>query len=274
VVLAWWCLALPGTAAGAAPPELAPAWNHDPASAIGPLHWGDVGYPACAEGTAQSPVDIRTNAVARASGPPLQVDDHASELAIENTGHVIEVPVPEDGDDTLRIGGDTYELVQYHVHAPSEHRINGRAADVEVHLVHQSATGATAVLAVLFTVGPHPNPLLDTILRHAPVEAHEEVTRGDADPDRLVPGLVRHGPAKGEVRAFFTYQGSLTTPGCTEGVRWFVVAQAGQVSRAAVDRLHRLIARFPAYGGFADNNRPVQPLNGRTVEYRGGRPAG
>jgi carbonic anhydrase len=273
VAFAWLCLTLPAIPAGAAADETSPVWNHNPDSAIGPPRWGDIGYPACAAGTSQSPVDIRTGAVVRRPGPPLKVSYDESELAIENTGHVIEVPVPEDVQDILRIGGDTYRLVQYHFHAPAEHTVNGRRADVEAHFVHQGAGGATAVMAVFFTIGPHPNRLLDTILRHAPLEAHEEEIRGEADPGRLVPGLRRHEPSKGDVRGFFSYDGSLTTPACTEGVRWFVLADGGQVSRTAVDRLHHVIARFPDYGGFRNNNRPVQPLNGRTIQFRGDAPA-
>jgi hypothetical protein len=31
------------------------AWNHDPASPIGPLHWADIGFPTCGLGMGQSP---------------------------------------------------------------------------------------------------------------------------------------------------------------------------------------------------------------------------
>lgn len=84
-----------------------------------------------------------------------------SELTVENTGHVVEVPIPTGVHDTLRLDGDRYELAQYHFHAPSEHAINGRLADVEAHLVHHNAQGATAVVGILFRRGPDPNPLLD-----------------------------------------------------------------------------------------------------------------
>ena len=68
--------------------------------------------------------------------------------------------------------------------------------------------------------------------------------------------------------SFFTYDGSLTTPGCTEGVRWFVLEDVGHVSPAALERFHFLISLFPDYGGYPNNNRPVQPLNGRLVSFR------
>ena len=75
-------------------------------------------------------------------------------------------------------------------------------------------------------------------------------------------------PGRVRVGSFYSYGGSLTTPGCTEGVRWSVVASAGQVSDAAMDHLHDVISRFPGYGGYPNNNRPLQPLNGRVVRLR------
>ena len=164
-----------------------PPWNHDPASPIGPDHWGTIGYPVCASGTGQSPVNIDTRAVQRLNGPPLTISYASSELAIENTGHYVEVPIPADVTGTLRAGPGTYRLTQYHFHAPSEHQINGHLADLEAHFVHQNSQGDTAVVGIFFTAGTHPNPLLDKILFSAPVTAGEEVTIGEANPAELFP---------------------------------------------------------------------------------------
>jgi len=116
----------------------------------------------------QSPVNIRTDKVAAYHGAPLLLRYESSELAVENTGHVVEVPIPADVQDTLQIGGDRYELVQYHFHAPSEHAVNGRRAAVEAHFVHMNAQGATAVVGVFYRRGPDPNAVLDRILLSAP----------------------------------------------------------------------------------------------------------
>ena len=112
----------------------------------------------------QSPVNIDTSAVTRLNGPPLLINYERSELGIENTGHVVEVPIPAGVTDTLRIGNDAYQLVQYHFHAPSEHQVNGRLADIEGHFVHQNSQGDTAVVGIFFRTGADPNPLLDKIL--------------------------------------------------------------------------------------------------------------
>lgn len=264
-------------AAPAAPPftpsakaAAAGVWNHDPLSPIGPAHWADIGFPVCGSGSRQSPIDIRTATVRVRGGPPLMLESHASELAVENTGHVVEVPIPSDVQDVLRIAGDRYRLSQYHFHAPSEHAINGRRADVEAHFVYQSDAGATAVVAADYRVGPKPNELLERLLLAAPETAGEEAHAGEANPVALLRGLdgvrVKHGSAR--VESFYGYDGSLTTPSCTEGVRWSVIAHGGQVPREAVTRFHDVIARFPNYARYPDNNRPLQPLNGRVVTLR------
>jgi carbonic anhydrase len=247
------------------------AWNHDPASPIGPLHWGTIGFPTCGLGMNQSPVDINTGQVATLHGPPLHLRYQQAELGIENTGHVVEVPTPAGVTDTLQLGGTRYPMVQYHFHVPSEHSINGQLADLEAHVVHTNAQGATAVVGVLFRIGPDPNPLLDRILLAAPATAGEEVTAGEANPAELFQNISGVNATPGGpvvVQSFYSYNGSLTTPGCSEGVRWSVLANGGQVSNAAVTRFHQLIAQFPNYSGYPNNNRPVQPLNGRVIKFR------
>jgi carbonic anhydrase len=254
-------------------PAPAGAWNHDPTSPIGPRHWGDIGFPTCDQGMRQSPVDIRTEEVAAYRGAPLVLRYESSELAVENTGHVVEVPIPADVQDTLQIGDDRYALVQYHFHAPSEHAVSGRRAAVEAHFVHMNDQGATAVVGVFYRRGPHPNAVLDSILLSAPETAGEEAHAGEASPAALFKHIrgvstTRGGPVR--VNSFYAYDGSLTTPGCTEDVRWSVLADGGHVSKAAVGRLHRVIARFPNYDGYRNNNRPLQPLNGRIIRLRRG----
>jgi carbonic anhydrase len=197
----------------------------------------------------------------------------SSELVVENTGHVVEVPIPAEVRDTLQIGGDRYDLVQYHFHAPSEHAVNGRRADVEAHFVHMNAQGATAVVGVFYRRGPDSNAVLDKILLSAPETAGEEAHAGEASPAELLRHIRGVRPNRGgptRVNSFYTYGGSLTTPGCTEDVRWSLLADGGRVSHAAVTHLHHVIAHFPGYAGYRNNNRPLQPLNGRVVRLRRG----
>ena len=116
---------------------------------LGPTSWGviDESFEACATGDGQSPVDLAGAEIVDL--PELMLDYPRAPLVVENTGHVIEVPMPEEGEHTLTIGEDEFRLVQYHFHAPSEHTIDGKAYDAEVHLVHESEDGELAVVGQL-----------------------------------------------------------------------------------------------------------------------------
>jgi carbonic anhydrase len=241
------------------PTPSASAWNHDPADGQrGPEAWGEIdpAFEACAAGAEQSPVDL-VDAV-DADLPPLEFDYAPVPLVVENTGHTIEVPMPEDGaPQTLTVGEDTYRLVQFHVHAPSEHTVDGVSHDLELHLVHREDAGELVVIGVLFDIGNAGRALLDRVITGAPEAAGEEAGLDvEASPLELLP----------DVAPYVTYPGSLTTPGCTEGVRWIVLEERRVVSQAAVDRLHELIAGFPGYDAYANNNRPIQPLEDREIQ--------
>ena len=226
-----------------------------------------------APGSNQSPVNIDTARVAALHGPPLLLGYNASELAVENTGHVVEVMIPPGVENVLQIGADRYTLTQYHFHALSEHTVNGSHADVEAHFVHTNPAGDVAVVGAFYSIGPSPNALLDTILFAAPETSGEEGPHmGEANPADMFSGLggtrTRHGRVL--VDSFYSYDGSLTTPGCTEDVRWSVVSQGGHVSQAAVERFHDVIGKFTGYDAYPNNNRPVQDLNGRVIKHRSG----
>ena len=258
-------LAVAGWASGAAP-----AWNHDPASAIGPAHWGTVapGFEQCQLGSSQSPVNI--SGTVRRGGPSLQFRYPDNELVVENTGHTIEVSIPADNGNTLSIGNSVYRLVQYHFHAPSEHTLNGKVYDLEVHLVHQNAAGQIAVVGVFMNIGSHPSELVDEVFHNAPEVAGEETDTGlESNAKDLLPGFTSgRGNGTFVVTRFYSYSGSLTTPPCSEGVRWFVLADPVNVTGFSVSQLHHLVSLFPGYGGYSNNNRPVQPLNGRVISSR------
>ena len=130
-----------------------PAWNHDPGDASGPTGWGsiDESYEQCVSGSEQSPVDIATTVETLL--PRLEFNYPPTPLVVENTGHVIEVPMPEESENTLLIGDGAYRLAQYHFHAPSEHTLDGKSFEAEAHLVHESDDGQLAVVGVFLDEG-------------------------------------------------------------------------------------------------------------------------
>jgi carbonic anhydrase len=140
------------------------------------------------------------------------------------------------------------------------------------HLVYTNTQGATAVVGVFYRRGP-PEPGAGQDPAVGAWGGGRGGHAGEASPAALFKHLrgvrsVRGGLLR--VNSFYAYDGSLTTPGCTEDVRWSVLADGGQVSKAAVARLHRVIGQFPNYDGYRNNNRPTQPLNGRIIRLRRG----
>jgi carbonic anhydrase len=244
------------------------AWNHDPNdAALGPTAWGEIdeSFEQCLVGDSQSPVDI-ADAVP-ADLPDLEFDYPETSLVVENTGHTIEVRVPESSDLTLTVGDEEYRLVQFHFHAPSEHTLDGRRYDGEVHLVHESEEGELAVVAVFLERSEVLIAFVAALLERAPEEAGEEELEGEQSPLIL---LLVADATRASDGDYYTYDGSLTTPGCTEGVRWFVTPSPYPISAAAIERLHELIAGFPGYDGYENSNRPVQPLNDRVIRRDSG----
>ena len=236
-----------------APRDADPVWHYE--GEEGPDHWGDLSpaFATCRDGRRQSPVDIASPvAIGGTAGftlrfPPasLRIAHHEHIADGINNGHTIQVNY--DDGDTLVVGERAYELVQYHFHHPSEHTIAGRRFPMEMHMVHRAAGGELAVVAVLIDEGRH-NPAFDPVWANLPrakgVETHYEHVMVDVD--ALLP----------PDHASYRYEGSLTTPPCTEGVSWFVLVQPIALDARQVEAFTDVIA---------DNSRPTQPLNGRVV---------
>jgi carbonic anhydrase len=242
-----------------------PAWNHDPGdTGEGPAGWGEIdeSFEQCRTGKSQSPVAIAESVPADL--PELEFNYPSTPFVVESTGHVIEVTMPEASNLTLTIGNAVYRLLNFHFHAPSEHTIDGASYPAELHLVHESEQGELAVVGILVEPSALPSPLIDEVVESAPVDVGEEVRVADAlSPLDL---LLDHDPPGAVIDRYYTYPGSLTTPGCTEGVRWIVLQDIHVINPGTLELLHSLIASFPGYDGYEDNNRPPQPLNGRKIE--------
>ncbi len=232
--------------AGLAAAQTTAHWDYQGKS--GALTWGklDPAYKACSQGHEQSPIDIRHAHLNKAL-QPIEFHYIAGPVTLENNGHTVIVNVNHGG--YIVAGGVRYDLVQFHFHHPSEEAVNGKLSDMVIHLLHKSADGKLAVIAVrLNEDAGNPNATLATLWQHLPAAAGatEKVT------DMVNPGGLL--PAD---RGYWTYMGSLTTPPCTEGVRWFVLEQELSLSR---DQLRAFSAIFKM------NSRPLQDPHGRRIE--------
>jgi carbonic anhydrase len=221
-------------------------WSYD--GPTGPDHWGDLDpqYAACRDGKEQSPIDIRPSATADL--PPLRFDYHRGPLNVINNGYTaVRVDYLHSGN-FLTVGDQRYELTQFHFHRPSEEYVDGQPSDMVIHLMHASADGRVAGVAVLLKAG-HANPTVETLWRHMPPTAGPltEIAGVEINPATLLP----------ETIGYYTYRGSQTAPPCTEGVTWFVLKTPVEVSPAQINAFAAL---------YPHDVRPVQPLNGRIVQ--------
>ncbi len=219
-------------------------WSYD--GEFAPYRWGDIkaDYALCKAGTRQSPIDIRNPVVSEIE--PIQFHYEDTPLKVLNNGHTIQMDV-QPGSFILH-GGARYELVQFHFHTPAEERINGRVFDMVAHLVHKSAQGRLAVVAVLLTAGRE-QPMLQQIWNAMPGTANR--TRERLDVSINAKQLLPADPG------FYSFMGSLTTPPCTEGVQWLVMKTPVEISR---EQIGHFAALYPM------NARPLQPGNDRLVK--------
>jgi carbonic anhydrase len=238
-----------GTAAGspcaaAEPGSCDAPWSYE--GACGPQRWGEISscYSACASGLSQSPVDLRALDPSRLRAGVFHYGPTA--VVLWNDGHTIQADYPPLAG--YLVDGARFDLVQFHFHHPSEHAWHGRRHAMELQLVHRTPAGLLGVVAVFLEERPAPdNPHLAVLWQYLPA------TRGVRTYLPVPFDVASLLPAD---RRGVRYIGSLTTPPCTEGVRWWVLEQPVPISS---DQVARFAALFP------DNSRPLQPLNGRRL---------
>jgi carbonic anhydrase len=217
-------------------------WGYE--GATGPDKWGglDTANAVCSSGSQESPIDIAGPISARQ--PPLDMRWRKRPNTIVNNGHTIQLDFAEG--DTLRVGDRSYALTQFHFHHPSEHLVSGKRFAMEAHFVHAAADGGLAVIGVFMSPGST-NAVFNKIVSTMPAEEGPPVPADHAiDPNGLLPTR----------QAYYRYEGSLTTPPCSETVDWLVLADRIEVAEADIARFARL---YPM------NARPVQNRNRRFI---------
>ena len=220
-----------------------PHWSYQGDTA--PQFWGNIdpAFSMCSAGKSQSPVDLK--AFVESELVPLGIKYSASGKEVINNGHAIQVNY-EPGS-IAAVGEHSYELKQFHFHSPSENTIAGKSFPLEAHFVHADAAGNLAVIAVMYEEGPI-NGELEKAWKKMPVSAGgKDSLEAAMDAAALLPAD----------KDYYRFNGSLTTPPCSEGVLWIVMKKYGTVSR---EQIEKFVATMKG-----PNNRPVQPLNARVV---------
>jgi len=211
----------------------------------GPEHWGelDPNFFLCSKGKNQSPVNLTE--MIESDLPPIKINYKSGGNEILNNGHTIQVNY--DPGSTIIVDGNEFELKQFHFHSPSENTIEGHAYPMEAHFVHADKDGRLAVIAVMFKYGEK-NTELEKAWAHIPNNAGEKrALSKHVDANILLP----------HDHDYFRFNGSLTTPPCSEGVLWIVMKYFHTTSKQQIDTFTQIMHH--------PNNRPVQPVNARAI---------
>jgi carbonic anhydrase len=240
-------MAMATTFTAAAPLALAGSdlWSY--AGPHGPENWGGLSpdWAVCERGNYQSPIDLRGGFSADLGNMDTAIKSSKLRFGLDGPTFA----VPYEPGSMLTINETRYELQQFHFHHPSEHTVNGKHYAMEAHLVMKSVDSdhANAVLGVFIEEGTD-NAMLNQFWGQLP--------RRGGQPDPLP---VNVGDLLPKDTHHYMYEGSMTTPGCRQGVRWFVMEQPVQASRAQVERF------IDEFTEGDSNNRPVKPTNGRAI---------
>jgi carbonic anhydrase len=211
----------------------------------GPKNWGklDPKYAICSSGKNQSPINLANMVESDLS--PITINYPSGGNEILNNGHTIQVNFKPGS--TIVANGHTFELKQFHFHSPSENTIEDNTYPMEAHFVHADKNGNLAVIAVMFKTGQK-NEALEKAWVFMPENAGEkQMLSIPVNAKTLLPYKLD----------YYRFNGSLTTPPCSEGVLWIVMKYFQTASKAQIDKFTKTMGR--------PNNRPVQPANARAI---------
>ncbi|ETM03729.1 hypothetical protein L917_00085 [Phytophthora nicotianae] len=240
-----------------------PVWGYraNDASMVNTDKWAD-SWATCG-GKRQSPIDIKTSTKSgKGKKLPLSFTGRCPQYNLTAPAEPLEVDVV-GGSCAVAVNDASYNMAQFHLHAPSEHTLNGKALDGEIHFVHKSADGkALLVIGLFLQVGPKSDPWLGPVL-----DALEHVNSTDERSAAVVVQLKSYSNLIRQASkhcGVYNYPGSLTTPGCDETADWWVVQDPIKISSIDFGRLHQDLVEYHITDN-GNNARPVQPLNGRKV---------
>ena len=222
-----------------------PHWGYE--GEEGPEHWAELSakYALCRDGKNQSPIDLVADF--RVDLPELVFEYHGTPIHETNNGHTIMLKVLGESFLSVPEKNWRFKLLQGHFHSPSEHTVNGESFPMEIHLVHSDEAEQFTVVGIMVEEGEE-NEMLNRIWSFMPEQVGES---------KESPLTVFEAGVLPPTRNYFSYDGSLTTPPCTEGVRWIVLRDPFTASAEQ-------IARFKERVG-PSTNRPTQPHNARMI---------
>ena len=204
--------------------------------------WGD-NYPTC-NGKNQSPINIIS--ATKSNLEPLKISYNGTIDNIINNGHTIQVNVK--GNNTVKIDGETFNLVQFHFHTPSENLIKNKKFPLELHFVNKNKNGDLAVIGIMYNVSTtrNNNGIMNEITKELPKKGKTLDINSEIKLNTLLPRVID----------YYRFNGSLTTPPCTEGVRWFIIKSQQSITKNELKKLESIMG---------NNARNIQNINARVI---------
>lgn len=213
-------------------------------------------FPRHTDHLAQSPINIISSKADKAGKEQFSFVFHSDIGLAENLGHTIELEFKDGSSCTMN--GKKFASKQFHFHTPSEHLLDGMTFPMEMHLVNTLPDSADpkkmsyVVVGVLFKIGAE-NKFLKEFLDRIPAKEGEktELIKGQVKFEDLVSQFT-----KDDVKSYYTYNGSLTTPPFTESVQWVIMKRIVEASEEQIMTIEKMEG---------NNARHVQAINNRKV---------
>jgi carbonic anhydrase len=214
-----------------------------------PAHWSSLtsDYALCNSGKNQSPIDIDPKTARNANKQGLIFNyGRLDAVKMSNTGKQLQIDVAKGA--SIKIEGIEFELQQMSFHIPSEHTYNQQHFPMEIQFLHQSKAGDIAYVSLMVALGKS-SRTLRKLQQQLPMNAGES--------KQLTANALRNLEKKQKVTNYYRYSGSLTSPPCSEGVRWFIMNKPSRISQRHYQTFKQALQQ--------NNNRPIQALHARTV---------
>jgi carbonic anhydrase len=220
------------------------SWDYS-AGERGPENWAQLNpqYEMCGSGISQSPINLIWH---KPSSPnPLKINYKEGNATMMNTGYTLRVELTPQS--SLSFNGVDYLLEKIEIRSPSEHTLSGNQLPMEFQFYHRSSNGLKQAIISLFVIKGRGSAWFDSLWEKTQnLQKFKSSAPFRFNPEMLMPPR----------QTYYQYEGSLTHPPCLEGVQWFVFNTPLQLSQQQIDIFR---------GAFQQNNRPVQPLNGRQI---------
>lgn len=210
-----------------------------------PQYWANINplYLGCAEGNQQSPINITTKNVKKGA---MQFELHynvAKGVNLVLNHNTFKMVYPQGS--FLEMGGSRYQLKEIYFKTPSENTIDTFRSMLEAQFLHEDSKGNKVILSVLFVEG-RANPLFDVIVKNLPTQPNKANFIANVDIYKLLPNNLTS----------YQFDGSLTTPPCSQGVRWIVLNEAMTLSQRQIDSMRNITNA---------NARPLQEVFNRLI---------